>query len=197
MRHQINVNWLAELPFGQGKKFGGNVSGAFNQLIGDWSIAGLTRWTSGFPFNVYNCRSCWATNWNLQGNAMLVDPDRLPATETTRTRWTTAEPVCDATDALTYFRRALPGEVGFRNALARRRLLHHRREPEQVVPARLCRSPAALPLGHVQRHQHAEVRRGPARTCPDRAGFGRYDGTLATCDAQAGRCMQFALRYEF
>ncbi|HUE89621.1 MAG TPA: hypothetical protein VMO26_26395, partial [Vicinamibacterales bacterium] len=32
---------------------------------------------------------------------------------------------------------------------------------------------------------------------PDRAGFGRYNGTLATCDAQAGRCMQFALRYEF
>ena len=32
---------------------------------------------------------------------------------------------------------------------------------------------------------------------PDRAGFGRYDGSLATCDAQAGRCMQFALRYEF
>ena len=32
---------------------------------------------------------------------------------------------------------------------------------------------------------------------PDRSGFGRYDGTLATCDGQAGRCMQFALRYEF
>ena len=24
-----------------------------------------------------------------------------------------------------------------------------------------------------------------------------YDGTLATCDGQAGRCMQFAFRYEF
>ena len=32
---------------------------------------------------------------------------------------------------------------------------------------------------------------------PDRSGFGRYNGTLATCDAQAGRCMQFAVRYEF
>jgi hypothetical protein len=32
---------------------------------------------------------------------------------------------------------------------------------------------------------------------PDAGGFGRYNGTLATCDAQAGRCMQFALRYEF
>jgi hypothetical protein len=32
---------------------------------------------------------------------------------------------------------------------------------------------------------------------PDRTPFGLYTGSLATCDAQAGRCMQFALRYEF
>jgi hypothetical protein len=32
---------------------------------------------------------------------------------------------------------------------------------------------------------------------PDRSGFGRYENTLATCDGQAGRCMQFSLRYEF
>ncbi len=73
VRHQVNTNWLAELPFGQGKRFGGGVGNAMNAFIGDWSIAGLLRWTSGFPFSVANCRSCWATNWNLQGNAMLVD----------------------------------------------------------------------------------------------------------------------------
>ena len=27
--------------------------------------------------------------------------------------------------------------------------------------------------------------------------FGTYDGTYATCDGNAGRCMQFSLRYEF
>ena len=32
---------------------------------------------------------------------------------------------------------------------------------------------------------------------PDRSGFGRYNRTFATCDGRAGRCMQFALRYEF
>jgi hypothetical protein len=33
---------------------------------------------------------------------------------------------------------------------------------------------------------------------PDRAAtFGRYYNTIATCDGGAGRCMQFALRYEF
>ena len=38
---------------------------------------------------------------------------------------------------------------------------------------------------------------GQLTNTPDTPGFGRYNGTLATCDAQAGRCMQFALRYEF
>ena len=86
VRHQVNTNWLAELPFGQGKRFGGGVGSALNALIGDWSIAGLMRWTSGFPFNVANCRSCWATNWNLQGNAMLVDPNRLAGDQDRRER---------------------------------------------------------------------------------------------------------------
>ena len=32
---------------------------------------------------------------------------------------------------------------------------------------------------------------------PDRSGFGRYNFSYPTCDGLAGRCMQFALRYEF
>jgi hypothetical protein len=33
---------------------------------------------------------------------------------------------------------------------------------------------------------------------PDReASFGRYYETIATCDGGAGRCMQFALKYDF
>ncbi len=66
---QLNVNGLAELPFGRGRRWGGNANTFVNHLIGDWSVAGLMRLTSGFPFNVGNCRSCWATNWNLTGNA--------------------------------------------------------------------------------------------------------------------------------
>jgi len=36
--------------------------------------------TSGFPFNVMNCALCWATNWNLMGNAELATPGVLPQT---------------------------------------------------------------------------------------------------------------------
>jgi hypothetical protein len=38
---------------------------------------------------------------------------------------------------------------------------------------------------------------GNVTMLPDRSGFGRYNGGLAACDGQAGRCMQFAARYEF
>jgi hypothetical protein len=197
VRHQINMNWLAELPFGEGKRWA-NTGGALNQLVGGWSLAGLLRWTSGFPFNVYNCRSCWSTNWNLQGNAMLVDPDRLPPTETNRNAVDgRPSPFADPDDALTYFRRALPGESGVRNML--------RGDGYFTIDLSIAKG---FDLGfadhrlrfrwdifNVTNTPKFDV--GQMTMFPDRAGFGRYDGTLATCDAQAGRCMQFALRYEF
>jgi hypothetical protein len=198
VRHQLNFNWIYDLPFGRGRKFGGGAGGFVNQIIGDWSIAGLTRWTSGFPFNVRNCRSCWPTNWNLQGNAMLVDPNRLPETATTRNAVDNRpSPFVDPEDALTYFRRALPGEIGLRNVL--------RGDGYFTLDSSVSK---AWNLGisdhklrfrwdvfNVTNTPKFDV--GDLTMNPDRSGFGRYDGTLAACDGQAGRCMQFALRYEF
>jgi hypothetical protein len=198
VRHQFNLNGLAELPFGRGKRWGGNVNTFTNHLIGDWSVAGLMRLTSGFPFNVGNCRSCWATNWNLTGNAMLVDPNRLPETETTKNAVDNRpSPFVDAADALTYFRRQLPGEPGVRNLL--------RGDGYFTIDASVSKSWGLGFSDHRLRFRwdvfnltntpRFDV--GQLSVTPDVAGFGKYNGTLATCDAQAGRCMQFALRYEF
>lgn len=197
VRHQINFNWLAELPFGEGKRWA-NTGGPLNALVGNWSVAGLWRLTTAFPFNVYNCRSCWATNWNLQGNAMLVDPNRLPETETTRDAVDgRPSPFVNPTDALTFFRRALPGEVGIRNQL--------RGDGYFTIDMSVAKGFDVGISDHRLRFRWdifnvtntPKFNVGNLNMFPDRAGFGRYDGTLATCDAQAGRCMQFALRYEF
>ena len=199
VRHQMNLNWIAEMPFGQGKKFGHDAGGFTNAIIGDWSIAGLMRVTSGFPFNVYNCRSCWPTNWNLQGNAMLVDPNKLPETGTTLNAVDgRPSPFVNATDALNFFRRALPGEVGLRNVL--------RGDGYFTIDTSVSKA-FRMPFGSNQRLRFRwdtfnltntpKFDVGNMTMFPDRSGFGRYDGTLATCDGQAGRCMQFALRYEF
>lgn len=46
--HRIRYNGIVDLPFGRGKKFGTNASGALNQLIGGWQIAGIGDWRGGF-----------------------------------------------------------------------------------------------------------------------------------------------------
>ncbi len=198
VRHQINVNGLYELPFGQGKKWGTNANGFTNALIGDWSISGIYRWTSGFPFNVYNCRSCWATNWNLQGNAVLVNPDRVPPQQTTRNAvGGQPSPWENATEALTYFQRATPGQSGERNI--------YRGDGYFGIDASIGKA-FRMPFGHRLMFRWDvfnltnTVRFDTASLdmFPDIASsFGRYNGTLAGCDGAANRCMQLNLRYEF
>ena len=198
VRHQINTNGLVELPFGQGKRFAGGAGNALNALVGDWSVAGLLRWNSAFPFNVANCRSCWATNWNLTGNAMLVDPNNLPETGTTENAVDgRPSPFVNPADALTHFRRALPGEQGVRNIF--------RGDGYFNIDLSVSKSFRLGIADHRLRFRWdvfnltntAKFDVNQLTNTPDAAGFGRYNGTLATCDAQAGRCMQFALRYEF
>ena len=94
VRHQININWIAELPFGQGKRNCGALGRSLNALIGDWSIAGLMRWTSGFPFNVRTAGRAGRRTGTCRATPSLVNPGVLPETETTQERGRRpAEPV--------------------------------------------------------------------------------------------------------
>ena len=64
-KHTMRWNFVLDLPFGTGKKIGGNVSGFVNKLIGGWQLTGLgswysTRWTlptgvypTGTPIEIY------------------------------------------------------------------------------------------------------------------------------------------------
>ena len=61
-----------------------NAAGWLNAVIGEWSLAGICALDERIPLQRHNCRSCWATNWNLQGNASLVSPGVLPETATTK-----------------------------------------------------------------------------------------------------------------
>ncbi len=197
VRHQVNLNWIWDLPFGQGRKYATDASGFKQGLLGDWSLSGLVRWTSGFPFNVYNCRSCWATNWNVQGNAALAQPGVLPDLATTPNAVDDRpSPFVDPEAALDDFRRVLPGEVGLRNELTG--------DGYFTIDMSFSK---AIRLGGSHRLRFRWDIFNLTNTVsydvysltafPDRSGFGRYDGSFATCDALAGRCMQFALRYEF
>src|SRR5246500_877129 len=45
--HQLNANWIAELPVGKGRRFGGNAGPVADAVIGGWQLSGVARWTSG------------------------------------------------------------------------------------------------------------------------------------------------------
>lgn len=49
--HSLKVNWAYELPFGQGKRFGGGASRWTERLIGGWEVDGVGRVQTGAIFN--------------------------------------------------------------------------------------------------------------------------------------------------
>ena len=71
MRHQINANWVFELPFGRGKSWGQNWSQTVNRFLGDWQLSGVWRMTSGLPGSIGN-GGTWPTNWQMPGFATQI-----------------------------------------------------------------------------------------------------------------------------
>jgi hypothetical protein len=68
LRHQINGEWIWQLPFGQGRPFASGIGKGLDAVIGGWQLSGDTRWSSGFPVSGATC-FCFPTNWQLTGLA--------------------------------------------------------------------------------------------------------------------------------
>jgi hypothetical protein len=111
--HQLNSNWVVELPYGKGRPFGSGSGRIANSVLGGWDLTGVLRWTSGFPVSVGN-GAAWATNWELSGYATQIGP--TPPTGLTMVN---GEPNMfkDYTTAVNSYRQDFPGEVGNRNDL--------------------------------------------------------------------------------
>jgi len=199
VRHQLNANWVLDVPYGNGRQWGRSAPKLLNAVAGGWSVAGLLRWTSGFPFNVANCCSEGAAADGMDGasNAELVTPGVLPATATTKNAiggYPSA--FADSQAAAGYFRDDLAGEVGIRNQLRGDGYFNVDLSVSKAwtVPNGTLRFRwDTFNVTNAVRFDVATITAYPA----DPSTFGRYNSTLATCDGRAGRCMQFALHYEF
>ncbi|MGH9454516.1 MAG: hypothetical protein ACRD2O_11175, partial [Terriglobia bacterium] len=112
--HAFNANWVAQLPFGRGQRFGSKSGGALNALIGGWQLGGIFRLTSGFPFNVDN-GFYFPTDFQLEGTATLTGP--LPKTGTTKFGDGTVNVFPNPQAALADFSYTLPGNSGIRDVL--------------------------------------------------------------------------------
>jgi hypothetical protein len=71
--HQLNANWVWDLPYGQGRHWGSSARGVTNAILGGWGLNGLYRWTSGFPFSV-EAGAGWSSDYYLEGSSVLVGP---------------------------------------------------------------------------------------------------------------------------
>jgi hypothetical protein len=112
--HQINTNWVYDLPFGKGRKFGGGMGRIANGLIGGWSLTGLAHWTTGLPFSIFPGGG-WSTNFNLEGEAIRVgDPGKVGVHIDAQGNPTM---FADPAKAIAAFRHPYPGESGQRNEL--------------------------------------------------------------------------------
>lgn len=71
--HLLNADWVVELPFGHGRKFGGTSSRLVDAALGGWQLSGLARWSSGLPFGVADGQG-WTTNWEWESYVVRTGP---------------------------------------------------------------------------------------------------------------------------
>jgi hypothetical protein len=50
--HTLTLSWLYELPWGRGKRFGGNIPAALDKIAGGWEVNGITLVRTGLPINI-------------------------------------------------------------------------------------------------------------------------------------------------
>ena len=111
--HQINANWVYDLPFGRGKHWAGGSNSVVNGILGGWQVSGLTRWASGYPFSISTY--AFPTNYEQDSRAVLLGA----APRTGAFIDSNGDPnVFQAGPAAaSAFRFAYPGESGERNNL--------------------------------------------------------------------------------
>ncbi len=195
LRHQVNANWVVELPFGRTKKWGSNWNSVVNGILGDWQLSGLWRMTSGLPRSIGN-GGIWPTNWNDPGYATQIGPNpkqgvfkNAVAPDGTSGPNVFADPI-NAVSAWTFSRA---GETGQRNGV--------RGDGYFTIDFGLAKR-FIMPLeGHsIQfRWEVFNATNTPSFdigaewfSLGQGASFGKYSYLLTE-----PRVMQFALRYEF
>ena len=71
--HQLNANWVWDVPYGRSRHWGSGAKGLMNGIFGGWGFNGIYRWTSGFPFSV-EAGNGWSTDFELEGSSILTGP---------------------------------------------------------------------------------------------------------------------------
>lgn len=78
-RHQVNANFVVDLPVGRGRKFGNNMWRWMDGIVGGWQVSSLFTFHTGAPLN---CNASNQYNVNYFNSAWcIVDPGTPKPTE--------------------------------------------------------------------------------------------------------------------
>jgi hypothetical protein len=122
LTHQMNLNWIADVPVGKGRALARNANGILDAFIGGWQLSGLARWTSGFPYSVDGGQR-WPTDWFLTAITQMTARPKTGIFKLTIPDPVTGKPdafvspFANPTAAQNDFTLPLPGGVGSRNVL--------------------------------------------------------------------------------
>jgi hypothetical protein len=77
IRHLVNANFIYELPFGRGQRFGSGMPGWANQIIGGWEVSGIFTARSGLAFGTTS--STFPVGFNFNSPAAINTGANLSA----------------------------------------------------------------------------------------------------------------------
>lgn len=111
--HVLNFNGLYDIPIGRDRKFGKGMNKFLDAIVGGWSLSGVFRMDSGYPFDGFYYATGWQTNWNIRSYMTRLRPVE------TGTFYTASGPniFANPADAVSSWRTPHPGETGTRNPI--------------------------------------------------------------------------------
>ena len=204
VRHNMNMNFVASLPFGRGKRFLSDSGSIVNGIFGGWQLSGIVRAHSGLPAGSPSDVGFWSTNYQLTSRGVRIR-DVSSANVDVNGR---PNLFSDTTAAYRSFRNSRAGESGDRN-------IDTLRIPSYFVfDAGLSKSFGmwyaeghklqfrweVFNVTNTQRYgtiANLTLNPEPFLGTPP-SNFGTYIGSQTPVgETRPGRVMQFALRYQF
>lgn len=76
VRHLLTGDFIYQLPFGRGMRYGAQANGIVNAFIGGWTLSGITRVSSGLPFTLYGPYA-YPTNFAFESAVVPTGPIKM------------------------------------------------------------------------------------------------------------------------